>query len=557
MVGGSRLATLVGWQVWINRDILGSIPQDSLARHLGLAAALVVAAVAVAVALRRGFVPARVASLVLVALIVGELFVFSIPVRGDFGIIGRAVYGDDMRILERPQRYDPFTEPPYVSFLKQDSSVYRVFGMDYLLYPNTSSVYGLNDIRGFGALTVEGYFTYIKNFISPTVRQRFTGAYLAPFRSETEPAAYAANPLFDLLNVKYVISGSGLAELHDHSFIDAVLDANPSRPGIALNVFRINGAEEAVLFQHPPSTLSYELTPSADSRFLSFRLALSPAVWSPDRGDGVLFEISAVDGDSSETVFSRWVDPKNNPEDRRWVDGSVDLSPYLNRTVTLVLSTSQGASNLWDHAGWGGLRLTPSPDTPPARPNADQFELVYDGEVVIYRNNNAFPRAFIVHEAEVVSDAEEAIERMKDRGFDPAQVAVIEGSPSPAQLAALTEGKSTGGARAEITKYQDERVELSVETERPGLLVLSDTYYPGWKAYVDGKQVPVYPTDVALRSIFVPAGEHDVEFVYSPGSFNLGLTITIASFAVLVLYVAWGPVRSALGVWTGRARQDR
>jgi uncharacterized membrane protein YfhO len=85
--------------------------------------------------------------------------------------------------------------------------------------------------------------------------------------------------------------------------------------------------------------------------------------------------------------------------------------------------------------------------------------------------------------------------------------------------------------------------------ENPGLLVLSDTFYPGWKAYVDGKKATIYPTDLALRSVFLPAGEHTVEFVFSPGSFKLGSAITIASFAVLLLYVAWGPVRRTARGW--------
>jgi hypothetical protein len=237
------------------------------------------------------------------------------------------------------------------------------------------------------------------------------------------------------------------------------------------------------------------------------------------------------------------VDPKNNPDDRRWIDGSVDLSPYLGQPITLELSTSPGESSAADWAGWGGLRLVDSPDKVVPSLSPGQFDLVYDEEVKIYRNNHAFPRAFVVHEAEVVSGVEGAIERMKEGQFNPAQTAVIEGDLQPARLAALTEGRAAGGSSVEFTEHRDNEVKLRVETERPGLLVLSDTYYPGWQAYVDGEKTPIYPTDAALRSVYLEAGEHEVRFVYSPGTFKLGTAISGLSLLALAAFAAWDPVR--------------
>lgn len=269
----------------------------------------------------------------------------------------------------------------------------------------------------------------------------------------------------------------------------------------------------------------------------------------------MLFQVSVADGDATETVFSRWVDPKNNPEDRRWLDDSVDLGPYLNRPVTLTFHTSPGNSGVWDHAGWGALRLSPSPDTPPAQPNADQFELVYEGEVVIHRNNAALPRAFMVHRAELVSDPDEAVARMSVDGFNPAKVAVIEASPSREELASLAASGEASVSEVEITDYKDDQITLTVETQRPGLLVLSDTYYPGWQAYVDGERTPIYPTDVALRSVYLEAGEHEVIFVYSPASFKLGAVISGLSLLALATFAGWGTIRSKWA--TLRERADR
>jgi hypothetical protein len=234
----------------------------------------------------------------------------------------------------------------------------------------------------------------------------------------------------------------------------------------------------------------------------------------------------------------------------------VDLNPYLGRPVTLILSTSPGETPASDWAGWGGLRLTPSPETPPDRSSSSQFELVYDREVKIYENRDAFPRVFVVHRAVLAAAQDPAVALMQRSDFDPKTKAVVEGDLSSDQLAALAASPVVDGSSVEITSYSDSRVVILARMEHPGLLILSDTYYPGWKAYVDGKEVPVYPTDLALRSVFVPAGEHEVKFVFSPDLFKLGSGITIASLALLVMYAAWAPAKRTVMGLLGRHTRE-
>ena len=553
LLAGLLVAALLGWLVWTNRSLLESIPKSHLLFYMFVGVGLAAAGLAAALAVRRGWLPVRAGTALVIAFIIAELFIPTLPVRGDLGFVTSELYGRHIPIVERPRRHDPFTEPPYVSFLKADESQYRVLGLDYVLFPNASMAYGIDDIRGFSALTVKRYLDYIQEFIQPTVRQRYVGAHFPPLNSEKEPPLLIENRMLDLLNVKYVLTRLDLVHRYQRALINEVLTANRTDvPRARLDTFMINGEEEPVLFQHPTSLLSYDLTPMDESRYLSFRMALDPEVWSPDRGDGVLFEVSVVDDGDPDPVFSRWVDPKNDPDDRRWIDGSVDLAPYLGRPITLVLSTSSGETGAWDWAGWGALRLAESLEPENMDLLLSQYELVHDGEVKVYENRNVLPRAFVVREAGAVSDREEAIARIKEEGFDPAQTAVIEGDLPPAQLAALANGQATGDDAVQITGYQDNRVDLTVETDSAGLLVLSDTYYPGWKAYVDGERVPIYPTDVALRSVFLEQGEHEVRFVYSPGSFKLGSAITLASLAVLAAYAGSGPIRRAATGWLGQ-----
>jgi uncharacterized membrane protein YfhO len=82
---------------------------------------------------------------------------------------------------------------------------------------------------------------------------------------------------------------------------------------------------------------------------------------------------------------------------------------------------------------------------------------------------------------------------------------------------------------------------IATQTTAPGLLVVSEIYESGWRAYVDGEVVEILPTDHALRGIPLPSGEHTVEMQYDPLSLRLGLWISgIATVVMVVIFVITG-----------------
>jgi hypothetical protein len=162
---------------------------------------------------------------------------------------------------------------------------------------------------------------------------------------------------------------------------------------------------------------------------------------------------------------------------------------------------------------------------------------VYDGEVRIYRNAHAFPRAFAVHDVRAVVDGDAALALMLEEDFDPSRLAVVEGSVPAALLAAGDRSSTPGDSQVEITKYRDNRVGLSARMDSPGLVLLTDTYYPGWKAYVDGKRTELYAADYLFRGVSVPAGEHQIEFVYDPGSFKIGVALSLSAIVCILAMV--------------------
>ncbi len=170
-------------------------------------------------------------------------------------------------------------------------------------------------------------------------------------------------------------------------------------------------------------------------------------------------------------------------------------------------------------------------------PLDEQFENVYRGEVKVYENRNALPRAFLVGGVRAVANPDQAAAAMKEPGFDPSLVAVVEGAPT--SLPSTSVPNPVGSAR--IERYSAQRVEIAVDAAQSGLLVLTDAYFPGWRAEIDGQPAQILPTNLAFRGVLVQPGSQRVTFTYAPTSFTVGLAIAAIAAIALVLTVVLLP----------------
>jgi hypothetical protein len=141
-------------------------------------------------------------------------------------------------------------------------------------------------------------------------------------------------------------------------------------PGQSMVYFTnsINGVSKFVIFEHPvPENVSVIKSEALFVRpedHLMFSIALDPGSWSADKGDGVTFELYATSANSTDLIFSRYIDPKHTIPERKWNDFDIDLSSYSGREVTFIFSTLPGPANntLWDWAWWGDPRIENDPD---------------------------------------------------------------------------------------------------------------------------------------------------------------------------------------------------
>jgi hypothetical protein len=138
------------------------------------------------------------------------------------------------------------------------------------------------------------------------------------------------------------------------------------------------------------------------------------------------------------------------------------------------------------------------------------------------------PRAFFLYRTHTASSDSTVVRYLKSPEFDHRSIAVLEKEPD----VAVTPPDTAPVWHAQITSYTINSILLAVETSHRGVLVLSEIYYPGWNATIDGSETEIYRVDYNLRGIIVPAGSHAVAFHFAPESFARGSLLTFAALGL-------------------------
>ena len=197
-----------------------------------------------------------------------------------------------------------------------------------------------------------------------------------------------------------------------------------------------------------------------------------------------------------------------------------------------------------------------------AGPDRDEQERkwVEEEDMQIFRNKQVLPRSWIVHEAKFLTpivglgravrkDPMEAMIYQDDAlwhdptriAYDPRRVVWIEADrPERDELTAyLTGGPPDSTESVSFLKYEPQRVEISAKMKRPGIVVLADINFPGWKLTIDGMPAPIRVVNRIMRGAAVPSGDHTLVYTYEPKSFYVGGVISVTAIAVLLASSVW------------------
>ncbi len=157
-----------------------------------------------------------------------------------------------------------------------------------------------------------------------------------------------------------------------------------------------------------------------------------------------------------------------------------------------------------------------------------------DMNLVLVENPTALPRAYLAR-PRCVEDYNEAFTLILSQDFRPGRDAAVECGAAAPELTVQGAAPASGEGSVVLRRHEPERVELEVEARAPGLLVLNDAYYRGWTATVDDQPATILPTNVAVRGVAVPAGQHRVVFRYETPGARLAAWISLATLLLLVV----------------------
>lgn len=317
----------------------------------------------------------------------------------------------------------------------------------------------------------------------------------------------------------------------------------------------LEGEARLAARQAPPAEAAVTLSLPDGTSSLGFGIALDPLLWSDTQaglptGDGVTFRIALDDGRRETMLFEQTINPQNVPEQRRWLDATVDLSPWAGQRVELRFSTDGGqpGDTTQGRAFWADVKLSGALDEPGTTLIADetQFTTVYDdGEVTVYRNELVYPRAFVVRNVEVVESTEAALDRFGEPDFNPTNTVLLT-EPLPEGLADRLAGLPTHllADTVDVVEQRTNSLRLEAHLNAPGVMVVSELDYPGWHAWVDGQEQPILEANGVARAVYLEAGTHSIVFSYVSRPFQIGIALSLGTLALLVV---------GLGVW-GRRR---
>jgi hypothetical protein len=167
------------------------------------------------------------------------------------------------------------------------------------------------------------------------------------------------------------------------------------------------------------------------------------------------------------------------------------------------------------------------------------------GGMRIYENLRVMPRAWLVSKVVPATPAEILLALQTSwlpdgSRLDPATTALIE------EPIGLEFQEKDPAATVQVVFIKDTSAEIRVVSSASAFLVVSDVYYPGWNAAIDGKSTRIFQANFVLRGIAVPSGSHTVRFEFRPMSLYIGAGLTFAGLCFLVFVVVWSSKRRSV-----------
>lgn len=390
----------------------------------------------------------------------------------------------------------------------------RITALSDRIFPaNSNMIYGIRDFRTLQAVWTKRYFQYASALGAKHV---FTSAIQMPNQ---------LNRFADMAGIKYILGNEPVIHLESNVTRVSALNTYSGRiaPGIRLKQCQA------------------EYFPAQSTILLKTNWMLQPCHLNRYH-----YRICLIDENNRKIATSLWHKSDLNQTER---SDSLLIPDLVNGQMLHV------GIEVLDH--WRAKIFSPDTTTMPrladcvviadiqsVKPDKKQnppVELVQNlrTDLFLFKNNLALPQAYWVKDLYVVDDKTQALKILSDPDFNCQTSAVIESKIPDMKKLSVSENKISNQKNitpALVSRINPNTVLVDIETGEKGFLILTDSFYPGWKAYVDEKKVEIFPANLLFRGIELKPGKHNVRFSFEPESFYLGIFIaSLSAISILVL----------------------
>ncbi|MBI4744388.1 MAG: YfhO family protein [Actinobacteria bacterium] len=412
--------------------------------------------------------------------------------------------------------YNPTLEPKNVfpstngiKFLSKDKSLFRVVSLGETMPVNLGLAFGIAEIRGFDALIPERYQKLLDS--------------MGYFSSNILLTRSVYPRLFNLLNAKYIITDPkwpGVKDIKD--IFQGKSDATYGE------IFGSNTHGQTFISRYDNlSRIDIKLATYNRKNSYPMIFHLKSSFDSPDlvtikvnpediKNDSYhIFKFSPIP-DSKNKTFYFFLESPNSFPGNGFTVWATPKDRYKN-----------GVRSLGHKPAFGDLDFA----TFYFNQNLKLKE-VYKDDIAIYENKDYLPRAYFVNKGILINNDKRILKKLRSSTFNLKEEIIVKD-----KSALKFNSSGNFNSKVKVVKYEPNSVTIKTTNNKKGFLVLGDTYYPGWKVFVDGNEEKIYRVNYTFRAVGLSEGSHLIKFVYDPLSFKAGLFLSLGTFVLLI--VAW------------------
>ncbi len=422
------------------------------------------------------------------------------------GIVSQGLAGKDSLPVE--PRFDYRAQEP-LPFLQASGQRVLATG-NHIFRPNTNVVFGIQDLRCHKSLFPRRYLNFMQAAGGQLDRfdQHFDGTF---------------NSLLDLASVRYILSllpVQGSKDLAQSCLGASRLSADGLAAAEGLRL-------QEALWRYDPENraiqgkLCWRLSHSIKKKY-SFCLVLldgsKRTVWYGDQYPLCLESKDEAISGSLAREFAVPIPVGIAPGRELFL--ALEIFDWDRGSFVVPIYKGPDGKDIMTLLGSLKIRVADLSKTA-------HFKLLqeFPNHLRIYENTQALPQSYVVHKVRRAHSAEEALRLIRDPSFNPHKEVVLEEGDCKLADSEEVLCAQSGAQATELRRQGPSAVQLKVRTLSPGVAILTDTFYPGWQATLDGKGVPILSANYLYRAVRVPAGEHIIEYRYVPFSFWLGIML--------------------------------